>query len=194
MKTRTATALVSTNSICQGVQVPILWPIIFSTGNSIHFAHTSFKWSNLANHNAGVTVAIVGMSNGSQSAKRLYSIGDNGTTVVKEVDNINSYLASGRDIDIQPSKVSISGCAYMDLGNMPKDGGNLLFSFAESERDIAADPSIADYVFDFVGSQEFVKGIVRRCLWIEDEQADIARRSPVIAQRLEGVSKMRVAS
>ncbi|MGJ8482170.1 class I SAM-dependent DNA methyltransferase [Sphingobium yanoikuyae] len=193
-KTRTATALVSTNSICQGVQVPILWPIIFSTGNRIHFAHTSFKWSNLASHNAGVTVAIVGMSNEGQSTKSLYSIGDNGTTVVKEVDNINAYLSSGRDIDIQPSKVSISGCAYMDLGNMPKDGGHLLFSFAESERAIADDPSIAVYVFDFVGSQEFVKGIVRRCLWIEDEQAEFARKSPIIAQRLEGVSKMRTES
>jgi hypothetical protein len=52
---------VSTNSIWQGEQVPILWPLMFNTGNKIVFAHTSFKWANLASHNAGVTVVIVGL-------------------------------------------------------------------------------------------------------------------------------------
>jgi hypothetical protein len=61
--TNAAAAFVSTNSICQGQQVPILWPLIFKTGHEISFAHTSFKWANLANHNAGVTVVIVGISN-----------------------------------------------------------------------------------------------------------------------------------
>ncbi len=55
--------LYATNSICQGQQVPILWPLIFETGHEIAFAHTSFKWANLASHNAGVTVVIVGISN-----------------------------------------------------------------------------------------------------------------------------------
>jgi hypothetical protein len=57
-----AAAFVSTNSICQGQQVPILWPLIFATGHEIAFAHTSFKWANLASHNAGVTVVIVAIS------------------------------------------------------------------------------------------------------------------------------------
>lgn len=59
--TNAAAAFVSTNSICQGQQVPFLWPLIFKTGHEIAFAHTSFKWANLANHNAGVTVVIVGI-------------------------------------------------------------------------------------------------------------------------------------
>ncbi|MEO7026653.1 MAG: DNA methyltransferase, partial [Caulobacteraceae bacterium] len=63
MQTSSTAAFVSTNSICQGVQVPILWPIIFNGGHKIHFAHPSFRWANLASHNAGVTVAIVGISN-----------------------------------------------------------------------------------------------------------------------------------
>src|SRR5690606_14058700 len=57
-----AAAFVSTNSICQGEQVPILWPLIFQRGYEVSFAHTSFKWANLASHNAGVTVAVVGIS------------------------------------------------------------------------------------------------------------------------------------
>ena len=188
-QTNSAAAFVSTNSICQGVQVPILWPLIFDAGQKIYFAHTSFKWANLASHNAGVTVAIVGISNRHQGTRTLFSIGDDGATIAKEADNINAYLVAVRDIDIQPSKKSISNCAYMDLGNMPKDGGNLLLTFDEAESILAADPSIARFVYDFVGSQEFVRGIVRRCLWIEDGEASEARQSHVIATRLEGVNR-----
>lgn len=194
MQANATAAFVSTNSICQGVQVPILWPLIFETGYKIYFAHTSFKWANLASHNAGVTVAIVGISNHHEGAKILYSLADDGTTIAKDADNINAYLVGGRDIDIQPSKKSISSCAYMDLGNMPKDGGNLLLTFDEAEHALATDPSISRFIYDFVGSQEFVRGIVRRCLWIEDDEAEDAQTSPVIAARLKGVRKMRMDS
>lgn len=82
----------------------------------------------------------------------------------------------------------------MDLGNMPKDGGHLLFTGAEAEEAFRIEPGIEKYVFDFVGSQEFVKGIVRKCLWIDDEQAVEAERIPLIAERLAGVRQMRLAS
>ncbi|WP_237246142.1 DNA methyltransferase, partial [Sphingopyxis bauzanensis] len=59
--TKAKTAFVSTNSVCQGEQVPVLWPLVFKTNSKIAFAHTSFKWANLASHNAGVTVAIIGL-------------------------------------------------------------------------------------------------------------------------------------
>ena len=194
LRTKSVAALVSTNSICQGVQVPILWPLIFETGHKIAFAHSSFKWSNLASNNAGVTVVIVGMSNHHQGPSRLFSLDDHGNAVVKEAGNINAYLVDGCNIDIQPSKRSISGTAYMDLGNMPKDGGNLLLSHEEAEAAVAAEPNIARFVYDFVGSQEYVKGIVRRCLWIEDVDAVSVRRSRFISQRLDGVRKMRLDS
>jgi hypothetical protein len=73
VNTKSSAALVSTNSICQGVQVPILWPLIFKTGHEITFAHTSFKWANLASNNAGVTVAIVGISTDTTLTKSLFS-------------------------------------------------------------------------------------------------------------------------
>lgn len=193
-QTNSVAALVSTNSICQGVQVPIVWPLIFKTGHMITFAHTSFKWSNLASHNAGVTVVIVGISNHHQGPRRLFSLNGDGKTVLKEADNINAYLVAGRDIDIQPTKRSISGTAYMDLGNMPKDGGNLLLSFDDAQMATKAEPGIARFVYDFVGSQEYVKGIVRRCLWIDESEIDLARTFPFISARLEGVRKMRLDS
>ena len=193
-KTSAVTALVSTNSICQGVQVPILWPLVFATGHRIVFAHTSFKWANLASHNAGVTVAIVGISTNSARPKILFSTVDKNEVSAKQVGNINAYLVPGPDIVVQPLRASKAGCAYMDLGNMPKDGGHLLLSANEADLAMRQEPAIAKYIFDFVGSQEFVKGIVRKCLWIEDQQVAEAERMPLVAKRLAGVRAMRLAS
>ncbi|SUW17461.1 N-6 DNA Methylase [Brevundimonas diminuta] len=95
--TDTVAAFVSTNSICQGQQVPILWPLIARAGHEIAFAHTSFKWANLASNKAGVTVVIVGIAKVRQTQKQLFSIADDGTPLVKEANNINAYLVEGRD-------------------------------------------------------------------------------------------------
>ncbi|WP_162207765.1 DNA methyltransferase [Xylanibacter rarus] len=56
-------AFVSTNSICQGLQMSILWKRIVANNEAINFAYTSFKWSNNARLNAAVTVIIVGVCN-----------------------------------------------------------------------------------------------------------------------------------
>ncbi len=193
--TPTVSAFVSTNSICQGVQVPILWPVIFATGHRIVFAHTSFRWANLASHNAGVTVAIIAIARDeTDRGATIYSIGEHGETTAKSAERICAYLVPGDGIEIKPARRSISGCAYMDLGNMPKDGGNLLLSFNEAVEMTAADPNAGKFIFDFVGSQEFVKGIVRNCLWIEDHEVEEARRSERISLRLDGVRQMRLSS
>jgi len=194
VKTSAVTAFVSTNSICQGVQVPILWPLLLATGHQIVFAYTSFKWANLASHNAGVTVAIVGISRNTAQPRILFSAVDRNEVSAKQVLNINAYLVPGPNIVVQPLRESMAGCAYMDLGNMPKDGGHLLFSGDEADEAIRREPAIAKYIFDFVGSQEFVKGIVRKCLWIEDEQSEEAGLLPLVAERLAGVRAMRLAS
>ena len=91
LQTKSSAAFVSTNSICQGQQVPILWSAIFATGHEIMFAHTSFKWSNLASYNAGVTVVIVSISNVLNQKRRLFSLNPQGETEVKKTDNINGY-------------------------------------------------------------------------------------------------------
>ncbi|WP_445011598.1 class I SAM-dependent DNA methyltransferase [Vreelandella stevensii] len=193
-KTHTASAFVTTNSICQGVQATILWPVIFSAGHHIFFAHTSFKWTNLASNNAGVTVAIVGISNKPICSPVIYSPGENGKTIVKAADFISAYLVPGRGIEVSPSRKQISGCAYMDLGNMPKDGGHLLMLLKEAQLLIEKDERARKFIFNFVGSQEFVKGVVRRCIWIEDDEVDEAKKIEDIASRLEGVRAMRLAS
>ena len=187
-------SFVSTNSICQGLQVPILWPLIFSFGHKIQSAHTSFKWNNLASHNAGVTVVIVNYGNNQNAGRKLFSSDNFGNVIEREVDDINSYLIAGKGIDISSARKSISGTNYMDLGNMPKDGGNLLLSADEAIDIRKTDETARRFVYDFVGSQEFVRGTVRNCLWIEDDEVEIALRSPFIRKRLKGVSEMRSAS
>ena len=126
--TNAASAFVSTNSICQGQQVPILWPLIFRTGHEIHFAHTSFKWANLASHNAGVTVAIIGLSNHIDGERRLFTLDKNGETLEKKADNINAYLIPSVDVIVNKSSVPISDLHEMKFGNKSVDGGNLLLS------------------------------------------------------------------
>jgi len=133
LHTPAVTAFVSTNSICQGQQVPILWPLIFETGNEIAFAHTSFKWANLASHNAGVTVAIVAISNHPGLVRKLFSLARTGETVEKQAKNINSYLTDAPNVIVKKVSKPLSGIADMSFGNKPVDGGHLLLTRDEME-------------------------------------------------------------
>jgi hypothetical protein len=132
MQTKSAAAFVSTNSICQGQQVPILWPLIFGTGHEIAFAHTSFKWANLASHNAGVTVAIVGISNHAGKVRQLFSIDDNGQTVAKNADNINAYLVAAANVIAEKCSLPNDGRSMVEAGGKPVEGGNLLINSSEA--------------------------------------------------------------
>lgn len=125
--TPTSAAFVATNSICQGAQVPILWPLIFNTGHRIAFAHTSFKWANLASHNAGVTVAIVGISRDLRPMCRLFSVGLSGETVVRDAVNINAYLVAGPEIIVRPQSRPKDDRGLMEWGNKPTDGGHFFW-------------------------------------------------------------------
>jgi len=192
--TPTASALVSTNSICQGEQVPILWPLIFATGNEISFAHESFKWSNLASNNAGVTVAVVGLSANPRRIRLLYASGSDGSLTSKAVENINAYLVPGPNVIVEAQSRAPEGRATMHWGNKPSDGGNLLLSMSETNEAARQEPEIAPYIFDFVGSQEFVRGIVRRCIWVEDGEVERARELSFLSNRFAAVRTMRAAS
>jgi hypothetical protein len=194
LHTPTVSAFVSTNSICQGQQVPILWPVIFRTGHEIAFAHTSFKWKNLASHNAGVTVAIVAISDHAGSARKLFSIGDGGETVVKEAANINAYLVAAPNVIVTKSSKPLSSISEMTFGSKPVDGGNLLFASKELV-DSELTPEQRDmFVRPILGSEEFISGKKRYCLWIEDADLNIANAIRAIAQRLAAVRAMRLGS
>ena len=177
VRTPAASAFVSTNSICQGRQVATLWPLILQTGHKIAFAHTSFKWANLASHNAGVTVAIVGISNRLGPVRRLYSIGTEGEATVRETGNINPYLVSGPDALVRPCSEPMADLHEMSFGNMPNEGGHLLLDRADAEDAIERRGVDPRFIRSFLGSQEFIRGTERRCIWVTDEDCPTARKN-----------------
>jgi len=187
-------AFVSTNSICQGRIVPILWPEIFRTGCTIHFAHASFKWANLASYNAGVTVAIVGLSRQSHSRRHLFVSNANGEVTVREAANITPYLTTGEYVIVKSQRQSIAGLPDMSFGNMPVDGGNLLMSADGAASLGLAEKDRGTFVRRIYGSAEFIRGIVRYCLWIPDEHLSRALEIAPIRARIEGTRTMRLAS
>ncbi len=192
--TPTAAAFVSTNSICQGSQVPILWPLIFASGHQIAFAHSSFKWTNLASHNAGVTVAIVAISKQLEVVRRLFSVADDGTTLEKQTGFINAYLVAGADVVVAKASRPLGGQAEMSFGNKPVDGGHLLLSSDEVMALGLTSLQHARFVRRIYGSAEFIRGLERYCLWVADEHLDEALNITGIAQRIDGVRAMRLAS
>jgi hypothetical protein len=194
LKTNAASAFVATNSICQGEQVSILWPIIYKTGHEIFFAHASFKWANLASYNAGVTVVVIGISNHAGKSRHLFSISDDGTVISREVENINAYLVPTTNVIVEAISRTPQNKRPMLWGNKPSDGGNLILSASEARAAADREPFLSEFIFDFVGSQEFVKGIVRRCLWIEDADVERAKVSRFVLERLDAVRTMRSAS
>ncbi|WP_408904521.1 DNA methyltransferase [Nguyenibacter sp. L1] len=177
---------VSTNSIVQGVQVPELWPHLLD-GMEIRFAHRSFKWSNLAANNAGVTCVIVGMGLPSDAPKRLFD-GD----TVRDVEVIGPYLAPGTTVIVaKASKPLAPDLEPMTRGNQPTDGGNLILDRNERNALLETHPQVARFMRRLYGSQELMKGIERYCLWVADEQVEEAKSIPAVARRFEAVSRDR---
>lgn len=193
-RTNAAAAFVSTNSICQGQQVPFLWPLIFRTDHEITFAHTSFRWANLASHKAGVTVVIVGISNHAGKQRQLYSLAGDDSSIVKEVENINAYLVAGPNIIVEKAMQPLTDVSIMDFGNKADDGGHLTLS--SHEIDILGISQDAKNVFikQFFGSKEFINGETRYCIWITDRDVKAAQKEPAIARKIEDVRRARLAS
>ncbi|MGE3745168.1 MAG: class I SAM-dependent DNA methyltransferase [Sphingomonadaceae bacterium] len=193
-KTNAAAAFVSTNSICQGQQVPILWPLVFATGHEIAFAHASFKWANLASNKAGVTVVIVGISNHAGKLRRIYSPTDDDDSVVKEVENINAYLVPGKNVSISKAYSPLNQLPRMSFGNKPVDGGYLLMTGEELASLGLSQDQRSRFTRRNYGGAEFIRGIERYCLWINDADLDDAMTVPGISARVEAVRQMRLAS
>lgn len=186
LATGTPYAFVSTNSIVQGVQVPELWPHLLEN-LEIRFAHRSFKWSNLATNNAGVTCVIIGLGERSNGPKRLFD----GETV-RDVEVIGPYLAPGTTaIVAKESKPVAPDLEPMVFGNKPTDGGNLILDRNERDALLKDHPDSTRFVLRLYGSQELMKGIERYCLWVADSEVEEAKAIPELARRFDAVGRDR---
>ena len=192
--TTTTAAFVATNSICQGQQVPFLWPLIFKTGHEIAFAYTSFKWANLASHNAGVTVVIVGISIHPGRVRRLFSVTDNGESIARDVPNINAYLLASENVIVEKSMKPLTEVSVMDFGNKADDGGHLTLAPHQIEG-MELDAGVHEkFIKRFYGSKEFINGDTRYCVWIENADLVEAKQVPALAKQIELVRQARLSS
>jgi hypothetical protein len=186
-------AFVTTNSICQGQQIELLWPWLLNRGLRIKFAWTSFKWANLAAHNAGVTVVVVGItSKNIGSAKIFESIGD--AEVLREVQNINAYLVSGKDIHVSARSDALCVEATLDRGSAPTDDGAYLFDSIERNRALRDQPLLSEAIFRAYGANEFTKGIIRWALKPDELTQQLQSESQFVAHKIAAVNVSRAKS
>jgi len=188
-RTLSKCAFVSTNSICQGELVALLWPLILGKNVEIGFAHQSFKWSNNASNNAGVTCVIICLRPPSVEPKYIFT-----EDLVRSVKHISPYLVEGDDTIVWKRSKSISGLPSMIYGNKPTDDGHLILSAEERARLLDAEPTAEKFIRPYLGSREFLRGFERWCLWIEDGERAEAERIRAIRERIEQVRLFRLDS
>jgi hypothetical protein len=182
-------AFVSTNSICQGEQVSQLWPKVLGDTNEIFFACPSFKWSNNARDRAGVTCVITGIRKKNKNPKYIFK--DN---LAQRVNFINPYLTSSFINAIPKRNTPLSKLKPMVLGNMPNDYGGLQFTREEKEKIIQEYPVCSPFFKRVLGSQEFINGIERWCLWVSEEDKNQVENIKPIKERLLLVTNKRAQS
>ena len=189
-----ACAFVSTNSISQGEQVARLWPLLLARKLRISFAHTSFKWANLASHNAGVTVVIVGLAKTSGQGT-LFVNGDAGETTKVVVENICPYLVPYQNIIISAESDTLADLTEITNGNKPADGGGLILNFNDAAVIRSANPDVGRrLVRRFVGAKDSIQGKLRYCLWITEDECQLANSVSEVGDRLDKVREFREKS
>ncbi|NKJ02704.1 DNA methyltransferase [Novosphingobium sp. SG707] len=183
-------AFVTTNSICQGSQAPIIWPLVFSQSQEIFFARPSFLWRNLAANNAGVTVIAFGIQNAQRAGATLFTE-DGEESIARAVNCIGPYLIPNSDVIVSASRNAISDIPEMTLGNHPYYGSSLIFSNDEKRDLIEHRPELEKFIRPYAGSSEIIRGVPRHCFWIDDTQVDEVSKIPEISDRLAQVRQAR---
>lgn len=184
--------LVSTNSICQGSQVPILWNVLLNKFHiKINFAYQTFKWSSEASEKAAVHCVIIGFATFDRKQKELFI---NGIAPAAIVEHINPYLLPGKDILVTASKETLCNVPKMNFGNQPRDGGNFIFTDEEYVEAIKEDPGLQQWFHPYMGADEFIKGKKRWCLWLKGISPTDVRKHKLIYERIAAVKAFREAS
>lgn len=190
--TKAVAAFVSTNSVCQGESVPILWKNLFARGIEIVFAHRTFIWGSEAADLAHVHCIIVGFaSNVARGvAKKIYT--DDNAEIAS---NINGYLVDGPSIAVESRRASVNyGAPAMTKGSQPTDGGNLIFSHEEGETFKQKYPELEDLVRPFMGAREFLRGEPRACFYLKGANPGRIKKNVEIMSRLHKVKEARMSS
>lgn len=179
-------AFVATNSFCQGQQIPLTWALLIAEGFQIRFAYTSFNWSNLATNKAGVTVVIAGLDKKIGGERYLFSDNDR-----RIVDYISPYLIAQNVKLVTASTKPLFHSILMQLGVYYSKSAGLILSDDES-KELMANGVPSKFIRKFLGSDEFINGNSRSCLWISDNDLAEALEYEAISKRIESVRQDRL--
>ncbi|HEY3788680.1 MAG TPA: DNA methyltransferase, partial [Urbifossiella sp.] len=188
-------AFVSTNSITQGEQVGVLWGELFRRGIQIVFAHRTFAWQSEARGKAHVHVVVISFSENAPPQRWIYDY-DSGPeqTVAVRAANISPYLVEGPNTAIVNRSKPLCDVPPIGIGNKPIDGGYYLFTEEERDEFLKLEPKAKKWFRRWIGSQEFINGYERWCLWLGECPPNELREMPEVMKRVESVRKFRLAS
>ncbi len=193
--TKICFAFVATNSITQGEQVPLLWTYLFKSGLKIMFAHRTFQWSNEAKKMATVQCVIVGLAPFEPKTKRLFDYASpKGDPHERIVTNISPYLIEGPDAFVFKQQTPLCPVPETRCGSKPSDGGNLILTDAERDALLSVEPKARKYLKRYIGSEEFLNGNPRWCLWLDGIPPSELRSMPNVMRRVDAVRQFRLAS
>ena len=182
---------VSTNSICQGSQVPILWDVLLNRLHvHINFAYQTFQWGSESTDQAAVHCVIVCFAAFNRAQKLLFSIG----TEKQIVRNVSPYLTEGDDTFVVAAKDALWDVPKMNFGNQPRDGGFFVISPEERDEILAKEPELEKWLHPYIGADEFIKGKKRYCLWLVHASPMDIKKSKILYEKVEAVRSFRLAS
>ncbi len=194
--TRIEVCFVSTNSICQGSQVPILWNLLLNKYNiTINFAYDTFIWTSEAKEKASVHCVIIGFANFSRKTKTIfYTSNKDGSSLGKYVSNINPYLIEAQNCLIVSRKIPISNVPKMNFGNQPRDGGEFVLTTDECTEILKKEPSLKKWIREYIGAVEFINGKSRYCFWLKDATPNDIKNSKILYNKVNNVRVFRESS
>lgn len=187
----TQVCFVSTNSICQGSQVPILWDVLLNQYHvHINFAYQTFKWNSESNEKAAVHCVIIGFGSKESNYNQLFlSSGE-----AKIVRNISPYLLESDNTFVTSRKVPLCNVPTMNFGNQPRDGGHFILTDEAKIALLKKEPLLEKWVRPYVGAEEFINQKRRWCFWLrEADPADI-KRSKTLYDCVNAVRDFRLSS
>ena len=193
-ETKIKCAFVSTNSICQGESVSVMWKPLFEINNiNIIFAYKTFRWDSEANIKAKVHCIIVGFSYYKYSIKERKIFLNESQFI--NATNINAYLLNAPNVFIQNRTGVLNKLLpKMSKGSQPTDGGNLILSVQEKNELVKKYPDSEKFIRQFMGGEDFINNKIRYCLWLKNVSPNEYRKFSPIMERLEKVRKMRAKS
>jgi hypothetical protein len=192
--TRIKVGFVATNSITQGEQVPLVWGLLFDRFKiKIHLAHRTFPWESEARGKAHVHVVIIGFGAFDVPNKRIYDYETEQVTVV-DSPNISPYLTPGPDLFVTKRSKPLCDSPEMRCGNKPTDDGNLILTDQERAQFVKDEPDAIKFLRRFTGSEEFINGNMRWCLWLVSANPEELRSMPKVIERVERVKEFREKS